>query len=131
MSNNRKRISNPTVIANNIAISIVPNSLDYVDGLGETTVEAQSAGGNSITAVYGDDATTKIGELKFEMFNTATNIALIKEWKLNSSANAFHVFDNTSDFSRVFQNAVLTTNVEVGLGSDKTISLEFKSDPAV
>ena len=129
MALNNKRLANPQVLVNNNPIAIIPNSLTFMEGLGEQTVEPHSAGGNNVFAVYAEDVSTRIGEVKFELANTEQNIALIRDWKLRGNDNVIII--NGEEFSRTFSNSVLSNNYEIGLGADTNISLEFKSDPAV
>ena len=125
----RVNLSNPTVIINNTAVAIVPNTFGYTEGFGEQELKVQSAGGGSVQTVLSNNVETNLSMVKFEMRNTAENIDLIRTWKSNSNANAITV--TGEGLNRAFNNAALTNDYEVNLGSDTTISIEFKSDAAV
>ena len=122
-------ISNPQVTVNDENIAIVPNSFTYTEGFGEQQVFTESAGGGSIATVYANDVSTNYSMIKFSMHNYQANIDLIRSWKARLDANVIMV--TAVDFSRVFAFCALTSNYEVKLGSDTTIELEFKSQPAV
>lgn len=123
------RLANPTILVNNNAIAIVPNSCTYTEGLGEQKVEPQSAGGNRVETVYSEDISSRMSTFKFEVANTEYHIELLREWKLNRNANAISATGNT--FTRTFTNMALTSNYEVSLGADTNITVEFMGDPAV
>jgi hypothetical protein len=124
-------ISTPSVIVNNLPISIKSNSLKYTEGLGEQIMRTQSAGGGSIDVVYSDNAETKMSKVSFEMINTSENIASIRQWKTNLNQNAISIVDQQSGFTRNFASMALTANYEVTLGADTTISVEFMGNAAV
>lgn len=127
------QISNPYVIVNSVQFAIVPNSLKYKDGLGEQKMKAASAGGNQVEIVYAEDVETNIGMVSFELFATPENIAAARAWKVLKNENLVQVLANTLEGSltRSFQQAALLSDVENALGSDTTISIEFKSNPAI
>lgn len=126
-----RAISTPSVIINNIPVSIIPNSLKYTEGLGEQTMRTQSAGGGSVDVVYSVNAESLMSTLSFEIINTAENIQLARGWKSNRNDNAISLIDNATGFSRNFANMALTSNYEVNLGSDTTIAIEFMGNAAV
>jgi LEA14-like dessication related protein len=126
-----RAISTPSVIINNIPVSIIPNSLKYTEGLGEQTMRTQSAGGGSVDVVYSVNAESLMSTLSFEIINTAENIQLARGWKSNANDNAISLVDNATGFSRNFANMALTSNYEVNLGADTTIAIEFMGNSAV
>ncbi len=126
-----RAISTPSVIINNIAIAIVPNSLKYTEGLGESVMRTQSAGGGTVDVVYSINAESRMSKLSFEILNTADNIDLARGWKTNENQNAISLVDSQSNLSRNFANMALTSDYEVNLGADTTISIEFMGNGAV
>lgn len=126
-----RAISTPSVIINNIPIGIVPNSLKFTEGFGEQTMRTQSAGGGTVDVVYSLNAESLMSKVSFEMINTAENVALARGWKSNLNDNAISLIDSATGFSRNFANMALTTDYEVNLGADTTISIEFMGDRAV
>lgn len=124
-----KVLSNPTVVANNNPVAIIPNTFTFTEGLGEQEIRVQSAGGNSLEYVGADDVTTKMSTFKFEMLNTEQNIASAREWKENFNQNIFSVSED--NFSRTFTDALLMGDYEVALSSDGNLALEFKAATAV
>ena len=122
-------LSNPTVVINNLATPIVPNSFTFTEGLGEQTIRTQSSGGGSVQTVFSNNVETNKSMVKFSLFNTAANIDLIKTWKQNADANAISV--TGEGLNRSFSGAALISNYEVNLGSDTTIDVEFEGQPAI
>jgi len=122
-------LSNPTIVVNNLATPIVPNSFTFTEGLGEQTIRTQSAGGGSVQTVFSNNVETNKSMVKFSLYNTADNIDLIKLWKQNGDANAISV--TGEGLNRSFSGAALISNYEVNLGSDTTIDVEFEGQPAI
>ena len=129
-------IANPQVIVNNIPQAIKPNSLSFTEGFGEQIMRAASAGGQSVVQILADDVTDNFSDVKFALDNTKENIESARVWKSQPGLNGIVVTGKVTDgattvrFRRVFNNASLMNNYEVPLGSDVSIDLEFKSDPA-
>jgi hypothetical protein len=127
--NTTKRLANPAIMVNNNAVAIIPNTFKYTEGLGEQKVEATSAGGNAIAAVYALDVATRISSCHFEIPNTEYNIELARSWKLLGNNNVVIATGDT--FSRTFTSASMVNDYEVSLGSDANIPIEWKSNPVV
>lgn len=127
------QLTDATVLANNEAIGIVPNSLKYTEGLGEQSVRAASSGGGKVEQVYAADVESKFSTLKFELPSTPENIALARAWKVNNPLNVFQIVGSTSEgtVTRTFQRASVTPDYEVGIGSEENIEIEIKSDAAI
>jgi hypothetical protein len=128
-------ISNPQVVINNVAVAIVPNSLDFTEGFGEQKQRVQSAGGGSVSVAYADNVESHFSKVKFKILNTAGNIALARSWKTNANANAITISSPSSTdsngMSRSFSNCALISDYEVGLGVDSVLDLEFHCSAAV
>jgi hypothetical protein len=122
-------LANPSVLVNNLATPIVPNSFTFTEGRGEQTVRVQSAGGGSVQSVFSNNVETNLSTVKFSMFPTAENINAILAWKDNGSANVISA--TGAGLTRSFTNATLIGDYEVNLGSDTVIDLEFKTDAAI
>lgn len=122
-------LSNPTVLINNLAVAVVPNSVTYTQGKGEQTVRVQSAGGGSVQSVFSNNVETNLSTVKMSLFPTAENIALIDGWKDNGNSNAISI--TATGLTKSFANAALINDYEVSLGSDTQIDIEFKTDAAV
>jgi len=125
----RIKLSNPTVVINNTAVPIVPNSFTYTEGFGEQELKVQSSGGGSVQTVLSNNVETNMSMVKFSLHNTAENIDLARSWKINSNNNAITI---TGDgLNRAVNNAAVTNDYEVNLGSDTTVDIEFHGDAAV
>ena len=123
-----KALANPTLVINNVAIPVVPNSIKYKPGTGEQTMRAQSAGGGSVQSVYAKNVEGNISSLSFSLMNTPQNIELASNWKSLENANSA-TLTGDGGFSKAFNNMALTNDYEVNLGADTTIDLEFMGDP--
>lgn len=124
------QISDPSVVVNNVGVAIVPNSLEFTEGLGEQEILVQSAGGGVVQQVFSDNVETSLGMVKFSMRSTVDNINLVRAWKSNRNRNAVTVTATNDDgtLTRTFTNAAIVNDYSVGLASDGVIEVEFKSD---
>lgn len=127
------QLANPVVMVNNVQVAVKPNSVIFDEGLGEQKIRAASTGGNQVEQVYSEDVESNFGMVKFEMPSTIDNIANQRAWKINKNANLIQLMGTTpeGDFSRTFTQAAVLNPIEVPLGSDTDISLEFKTNPAI
>ena len=123
-----KTLSNPTVEVGNDAISIVPNSLSYKKGKGDKNVRSQSAGGDSIEVVITENAETKKGMVKFSLYNTAVNQALLDSWQ-DSDETTIKL--SQGSFTLSFRSMVVTSDPEVSTGADGSLEVAFEGQPAV
>ncbi len=124
------QISDPSVVVNNVAVAIAPNSLEFSEGFGEQEILVQSAGGGALQQVYSDNVETSLGMVKFSMRSTVENINLVRSWKANRNRNAVTVTATNDDgtFTRTFANAAIVSDYTVALSSDGVVEIEFKSD---
>jgi hypothetical protein len=127
MSN--ERLANATLVVNNLATLVIPNSIKFEDGTGEQSMTTQAAG-NTVQTVYADDAETKMSLLSFSLSNTPENIELAKGWKTLKNANAA-TLSGAGGFTRAFNNMAVTNKVEFNLGADTNIDIVMMGDPAV
>jgi hypothetical protein len=127
------QLANPTVSVNNDAVSIMPNSLRFTEGLGEQTTRAASGGGGNVEQIYSENIETNFGKVMFDIPATVGNIALAREWKANGNQNLVQIAGRTPEgtVTRTFTQAALLNDYEVALGADTVISLEFTSNQAI
>jgi len=130
MSISVNKITSPSVSINGVVVPIIPNSFTYTEGQGTQTMTVQSGGGRNVQAVYSEDVSTFLSNLKFDIEPTAANIALARGWKSNNPNNTVRVSDNVNGFSRIFRSAAMLNDPEKMLSADGTISIEFTSLPA-
>jgi hypothetical protein len=127
-------ISDASIVANNIAVAIVPNSCSYTEGFCEYIYRSQSAGGGSIQGVFSENLENRLPMLKFSLYNTAENIATLRQWKVNRNSNAFTVTGRVpgfANFTRSFKNGAVITDYEVNLGADTQIDVEIKAESII
>lgn len=120
----------PTIVVNNATVAIKPNSFSYKEGFGERNVRVASTGGGGRSIVTTENVETQMGSCKFTLYTTADNIAAVRSWLANGSANMVEASDR-SGWSRTFQQAIITNDPDLNLGVDGEIEVEFMSNPAV
>ena len=127
------QLSDATLIVNNEAIAVIPNSITFTEGLGEQSVKAASIGGGAVEQVYSNDLQSNFSTVKFDVPSTPENIDLARTWKLNKNNNVVQIIGETLEgtVTRTFARAALTGNYEVAIGSDAAITLEFKASTAI
>lgn len=126
-------ISDPSIVVNNIPISIVPGSVKFNEGKGEQKMRAASTGGGNVEQVYSDDVSTHFSMVKFSLHNDIESIESAKTWKTNKNNNVILLSGKNpsgKSITRTFGNAALLSNYEVELGSDSSFDVEFTSNAA-
>jgi len=127
----KKRMTVPAVRINNETWAIVPDTLVYDAGEGEIKVEAVSIGGGKSESIHGEDISTAIGMVKFDVPTTDDLDAKIREMKQAIGANGIVFVEKIGSqiVKRTFTGMSLSNSVERNVGSDGKVSLEFKGDP--
>jgi len=127
------QLADATVMVNNSAVAIIPNSLVFTEGLGEQSIRAASAGGGSVEQIYSNNIESNFSMVRFDIPATVENIENAKDWKRNKNQNLVQIMGRTPEgkVSRSFSQAALLTDYEVALGSETNITIEFKSNPAI
>jgi hypothetical protein len=127
------QLTDATVLVNNEAIGIMPNSLAFNEGLGEQKVRSVSIGNGKTETVYSRDLETNLGMVKFELPVTPQTIELLRAWKSNANQNVVQIAGSTpeGDVTRTFSSAALVTDYEVGVGSETTIEAEFRGNAPI
>lgn len=123
-------LDDPTLMANNDPVPVMPGSIRWDDGEPETTTRAASTGGGNVQMVISQDVTDKLGMLYFDMPNDIQSAENARGWKKNPGKNVFEINAtiNGQSFSRIFTTAVVKNRVENQASSDGVISLEISSD---
>lgn len=121
-----KTMSNPTVEVNNNVIAIVPGSLTFNSGFGETKVTAASAGGDSKELYVSKDVTTQLGMVTFKLITAKHNIDMIKEWIGLNKLNGSTVTLADADFTEAFSEMMVTNNPEISTGPDGEVEVKFE-----
>lgn len=122
------RVGNPLVEINNQAVAIVPNSVKYTEGEGETITETQMVGNTPelVTSSSGED---KMSSFTIEFKNTEANIKLLRGIKKNPGKNVVAMSEGS--FNRTFQQASLVNDYEAELSATGKLTTEWKSLPAI
>ena len=124
------QVSDPSVLINNVAVYVVPNSVVWNEGFGEQTVLVQSAGGGKLQQVFSDDVATSIGMVKFSLQATIANIALARQWKATGNRNVVELTaaNPNGTLTRSFTNMAVINNYEIPASADGVIELEWNGD---
>lgn len=127
------RLTNATVLVNNVAVAIVPNSLKFTEGLGEQTMDAASIGGGKVEQVFSEDVETAFGKVMFEIPATPDNIASAKAWKVRRNTNVVQIAGSNAEgnMTRSFTQAALLADYEVPISTEGNIPLEFSSNAPI
>lgn len=124
-------VSTGKVTVNNTNVAIVPNSIQYSEGLGEQSVKTASGGGKSVVLVTSDNAEQLMSMVKFRLHSTEQNIELARSWKVNTGKNAVTITNPGGEFTRTFLSATVVNNYPVDLGADKDFEIEFHGEQAI
>lgn len=127
------QLANATFMVNDQIVGIVPNSLVFTEGQGEQDIKAASLGGGRVEQVYSENIETNFSMVNVELYATKDSIEDSKTWKSNANQNVVQIFGRTPEgvVSRTFTQAALLTDPAKALGTDTTIPLEFKANPAI
>jgi len=122
------QLSDPSISVNDITIPVVPNSVEFDEGLGEQSVLVESAGGGQTSIVISNDVETNKGMIKFSMRSTPENIENARNWKKNPGANVVE-FSGVGDgraINRTYRQSAIINNYTVPASADGVIELEFE-----
>jgi len=119
----------PTVVINNRQYYFKPNTFSYIGGLGETSVEALSGGGGTITTAHSEDVSTKVSHVKGMLDLNRTNIENIEALKNLIGLCVITVHEK--DFQKVFVNMSMTNDPENAFKVNPELPVEFKGNPVI
>lgn len=128
------QLADARLVINNNDVPLMPNSFAYTEGLGEQETKSVSSGDDGeVEQLYVDNVEGKFSMFKFDLPVTIDTIKMARSWKNNRNRNTARVVsgNDEGDFSRTFTQASLNIDYELGFGADTSISIEFKSNPAV
>ena len=123
----QKALSVPSINVNNITYSIVPNSFSYEPGYGEINVRSASAGGGISESIHTEDAETKIGMMKWEMYVTDLSRAAVASWKKLTALN-FIAATQTGSAALSLSFASMSNNPTFEATADGKVEVEFRGD---
>lgn len=121
-------LATPTIQVNGDTIGIKPNTFEYDEGFGERKVRVKSAGGSSRQTVVTRDVETQKSSFKFTLLTEDVSVDLVREWLAKEDTNVIQAAD--VNFTRVFNQAIITTPPKNLLGVDGEIEIEWESKPA-
>lgn len=123
----QKSLGNPTIVVNNIAISLVPDS--FVSKLGRGEVEVRHAStGNGGETIHTEKTETKVGCMSWEMYNTPETEALVEQWKANTAGNVVQAYEKGVT-TKVLPGASMVNDPDFEGKADGKVKIEFKGDP--
>lgn len=119
-------LANPQVIIDNIAYFIKPNSFkETKSGYGEVTTRAV-ASGTTVAPVHTLNLEEAFSEFEFMMVTDTTSVELRDDLLRDRLAEKTIEGVLEDGSVRTYSNAVLSTDPEVGFGSDGEITFTFK-----
>jgi len=128
------QVADAAVIVNNEVVPTIPNTVKFTEGLGEQSMRSVSIGEGKTEQVWSNNVESSIGMVAFEIPVTVELIELARTWKGNQNQNLVQLAGRTADgkeLTRTFSGAALLSDYEVELGSDTTITVEFKGNVAI
>lgn len=127
-------IAKPQITVNDDPIAVIPNSVKYSEGEGETTVRTTSGGGSSVVVIISDNAEDKKGMVSFDLANTVTDIDNARIWKQNAGLNTVAIsgeLQNGQQFNRVMNQATIINNPEIELSTEGKLTLTWEGSQMV
>ena len=127
------QVTDATLLVNNEAVGIVPNTLVFTEGKGEQSVRAMSTGGGGVEQVFANNLETNFSTIKFSLPVTIDNVKLAKGWKVNGNQNVVQIagFTVDGDLTRTFTQAALINDYEVAIGTETDIEIEMNANAAI
>lgn len=127
------QLTDATVLVNNEAVGVIPNSVMFTEGLGEQVVRAVSIGGGKVEQVYARNLETNFSKVKFSMPTTPETVRLARQWKTSGNQNVVQIAGSTPEgtVTRTFTGAALTADYEVPIGTEENIEIEFMANAAI
>lgn len=127
------QLTDATLLANDEAVGIMPNSLVYTEGSGEQEIRAMSIGDGKVEQVFSRNLESNFSTLKFELPTTVDNVKLARKWKDNGNQNVFQIVSSTADgeVTKTFTQAAVTNDYEVPFGTETSIAIEVKANAAI
>lgn len=126
------QLTDVRLLINNKDVPLMPNTFVYTEGLGEQDVKAVSAGGGTIEQLYQENLEMNFSTVKFDMPVTVETVPMARGWKSNKNRNSILAVgvNDEGEITKTFTKAAVTADYEVPIGTDQTISIEFKTSPA-
>jgi hypothetical protein len=120
-----KTMANPTVEVNNDVIAIVPGSLVFNIGYGETKNRIAAAGGSK-EFYTSQDVTTQVGTVTFKLITAKKNVDLITDWveKTKSNGNTITLAD--TNYTEEFSEMIVVNSPEISTGPDGEVEVKFE-----
>jgi hypothetical protein len=119
-------LSGSTLLINNEAIAYVPNSLMENEGNPEAQLRAEVIGDGAVDYVGVRDYTTAKAPVKFDLISTIENRQLVRAWIQNFDQNVIKTI-SPDGTAAVYENALITNQVEIDTGNDGNITVEFEA----
>jgi len=118
-------LSGAQLIINNEVIAYVPNSLMENEGNPESELRSEVVGDGEVQYVAVRDFTTAKAPVKFDLISTIENRVLVRGWIDNFAANVIKTVA-LEGTTAVYENSLITNQVEIDTGKDGNITVEFE-----
>jgi len=118
-------VTNPKLKFNGDSLKVASNTVDFDEGLGEQTYEAENFG-DVVEGVFSDDLSTHIPAFKISVYATVENIEKLRKIKERGNNNVAELTGRTQDgsFGRTFLQAAITNNYKVALKAGESFEIE-------
>lgn len=123
------RDSVKSLIINNVEVPFQAETLKYKIGKGDRNFESHVKGNGEIEVVVGEDTSTKIGMVGFELQNTKIGRDFVNTWQGNRNSNVVQILLEEGSLI-TFENMALVSDPEIPISSDSNIAVEFQGNPA-
>ena len=127
------QLADAAVRVNNELWAVVPNSVVFTEGQGEQEIKAASVGGGGVEQIFVNNIESNFSMVRCEVYSTVDSIRDVKAVKANLNQNVVQIEGATPEgrITRSFTQAAILNDPEKALGTDTTITVEFKANPAI
>lgn len=127
-------LAEATVMVNDNVIGIVPNTLEFDEGLGEQKILPVSVGGGKVEQLYANDLESNFATVKFQMRVTVSNVETLKGWQQNANRNVVNVAAEDADgndLTRVFTQATIMEAPNIQIQTEGVIDVSFNANAPI
>lgn len=109
---------NATTIQVNGQTVAVSKKPKYKRGVPKVTSHTSMIG-DSVKVTQAVDYSEAIGEVTIALRNTIENVNMLEEWQDNIGKNAIRMVDNTTGFTKTFNNMSIEEDVEIDFSGEE------------
>lgn len=113
------------------AILLEGNTLEFVEGLGESTTKGSTQGGRPVV-VHSQDVTTRIGMVKFEMPSTVETLNITRDWAALGAGRVVRISGTDpagNRLGRTLTGGIMSNDPGKAIQSEGKVAIEFSGAP--